>query len=221
LFHPEYAGLGECGTERSDSDLIVHMDMSEKEGFYFVEHFSFASLEGECVFFYNPPEDVPEDVRYSHEYTYNWADIAGMDNFSSEANKDMSSKLVGVWATEEYESTYTAPDGQLWGCMVRYFYVFYSDGTWSWAEIMDSRDDSGYHSVEDNFKKWYAGNKAASDHTYYFDGNEMKFKPDNDQDRNVTEASLEGKTLKLHVDYGRYLDQENTQSGSYNFYSGL
>ena len=222
IFHPEYAGLGEQDIEKNGSDLIIHCDLSYKEYETYVEDFSFAALNGECRLQYNPREDVPEAARYTHVYTYDWAEIADLENFSSEADRDRSKELVGIWASEEFEGDEKI-GGEWRGYLGRKFYVFNSDGTWAWALIKDSRDDQGYHSVDENFEKWCEGNSPSSDHTYYFDGKTIRFTPVDDYYgiSNTVDAELEGKTLTLHIDWGRYLDEQNRQSGSYQFYRGF
>ena len=222
IFHPEYAGLGEQNIEKNGSDLVIHADLSYKDEYQtYVKDFSFANLSGACRLEYNPPEHLQGDDWFTHEYYYEWADIINTDSFSSLADKDRSKELVGIWATDEAEAVKEI-NGEWRGFMVRDFYVFYPDGTWSWVSITDSRDDQGYHSVDDNFADWYAGNKPTSDHTYYFDGETMIFTPEDDyNDRNRTDATLEGETLSLHTDWGKYLDEQNQQSGEYHYYSEL
>ncbi len=224
IFSMEYGGLGTCEIEKSGSDLIAHMDFNSEAAEENVPDFSFMELEGECSLFYNPPEGTPEEYLYSHEYMYDWASITNDENFSSlydlSGQPKNNANLVGVWATEESDRVKEI-NGEFVSCMVRDVYIFYPDGTWLWERVFDSRDDSGYQSVDDNLQAWIAANSTGGSNTYSFDGEKINFKPSEDYHSETT-LEINGDSFTIELDYGRYLAEDgNMQCGTYTYYSGL
>lgn len=221
LFACEDKYIGRVSTENTDSTIQFDIEISTEEPDYMdcANAFSFGDMNGDIHLKISNENGMP------FEYDYSWDEVADMNNYHSSDNtiyidqsNDHSKELVGIWATDEFEGAEDT-NGELQGYLSRRFYVFYSDGTWSYVRITDSRDTQNlYHSVDDNFTDWYAKNKPTSNYTYYYDGETIVFMPENNQNLNKTEASLNGQTLNINMDYGRYLDEDNMQSGTYHYY---
>lgn len=204
MFHTEYGGLGVCDYERNGNTLLVHADLSRKEDEFYVEDFSFASLSGLCRIEYNI------DGENTHIYEYDYESILDKSQYTVGSIFDKNGELAGVWKDEESDMVFTEPDGTEMSYRIVSAYRFNSDGTWEYAFMTDSRDaDNNYVSVDDEYNNWLSGRKFLSKHsrtysgTFNYDGEKIRFTSNGVEKE--AEAQLDGSSLYLGIDIGRYL----------------
>lgn len=203
LYHDAYAGLGDSVYEMTGTNLVIHFDLNETP--LPMDHFSFNDFSGKCTLFYNPPENTPEEYNYSHEYYYEFSEIADASDFVSDAEKDKRSWISGIWVSGPNEDTER-------GGMAKSFYIFNTDGTWNWVYILDSIENGKEYSVEDNFEKWFSKSKSVKRQTYTYDGETLLFTPSTDF-RDRVELLLDNNSFTLEFDFGKYV-VEGHQNGS-------